>query len=162
MLLRRIARPLFATWFVSEGLDALRHPAPHVAAARATLDRLQDAVPDARTHLTDAQLTAAVRAHGGAVVLAATMLAVGRAPRTAALALAGLTAPLVLVNLPARGERTADPALRAERRQRLIRALAFTAGAVLVGADYEGRPGLRWRMADAHERRVAAHASDDD
>ena len=89
------------------------------------------------------------------------MLAVGRAPRTAALALAGLTAPLVLVNLPRREDRVALPAEKAERRQRLIRALAFTAGAVLVGADYEGRPGLRWRIADAHDRRVAAHASED-
>jgi hypothetical protein len=27
MLLRRIARPLFASWFLSEGVDALRRPA---------------------------------------------------------------------------------------------------------------------------------------
>lgn len=160
MLLRRIARPLFATWFVSEGLDALRHPASHVAAARATLTRFGSAVPGSTAQLTDTQLTTAVRAHGGTVVLAATMLALGRAPRTAALALAGLTAPLVLVNLPERG-RPVSPAEKAERRERLVRALAFTAGAVLVGADYEGRPGLRWRLADAHERRVAAHGSDD-
>ncbi len=161
MLLRRIARPLFATWFVSEGVDALRHPADHVAAARAMLDRLESAAPGSTAGLTDSRLKGAVRLHGGAVALAATMLAVGRAPRTAALALAGLTAPLVLVNLPRREDRVALPAEKAERRQRLIRALAFTAGAVLVGADYEGRPGLRWRIADAHDRRVAAHASED-
>lgn len=161
MLLRRLARPVFATWFASEGLDALRHPGSHVVAARAVLDRVEGAAPNARIALTDTQLTGAVRAHGAAMVLAATMLAVGRAPRTAALALAGLTVPLVLVNMPARGPRPVDPVEKAERRERLVRALAFTAGAVLVGVDHEGRPGLRWRLADAHERRTAAHASDD-
>jgi hypothetical protein len=29
VLLRRLARPLFASWFVTEGLDVVRHPAAH-------------------------------------------------------------------------------------------------------------------------------------
>ncbi|WP_444662531.1 DoxX family protein [Cellulomonas sp. CW35] len=158
MLLRRIARPLFASWFLTEGVDALRSPATHVAAARAAVDRVGKAAPGARVDVTDEQLTALVRAHGAAVTLAAVALAAGKAPRTAALALAGLTAPLVLVNLPDRAERT--PHQKRARRDRLVRSLAFAAGAVLVAADREGRPGLRWRLEDAHERRVAARADE--
>lgn len=155
MLLRRIARPLFASWFASEGIDVLRRPTPHVADARAALDRLERTVPDAQVRLTDAQLTAIVRAHGAAVVAAAGLLAFGKAPRTAALVLAGLTAPLVVVNLPDKALRSATPAEKRARRDRLVRALAFTAGAVLVGADYEGRPGVGWRLEHAREQRHA-------
>jgi uncharacterized membrane protein YphA (DoxX/SURF4 family) len=159
VLLRRIARPLFASWFVVEGVDALRSPAPHVADARAALDRLERTAPDAHVQLTDAQLTAAVRAHGAAVVAAAGLMALGKAPRTAALLLAGLTAPLVLVNLPDKSRPAATPHQKRAKRDRLIRALAFSAGAVLVGADDEGRPGVSWRLEHALDRRHAVKAA---
>ncbi|AEI12845.1 DoxX family membrane protein [Cellulomonas gilvus] len=162
MLLRRLARPLFATWFVTEGIDALRRPVPHVADARAVLARVERARPDARVDVTDAQLTGIVRAHGAAVVTAGAMLALGKAPRTAALALAALTAPLVLATLPERGAKRLDPVAAQARQDRLVRTLAFAAGAVLVAADREGRPGVAWRLQDARARRAAAAAEHDD
>lgn len=169
MLLRRLVRPLFAAWFVTEGLDALRHPEPHVAAARSGLAlvegqgrarRVADRLPDRLTsgHLTDTQLTVAVRAHGAAMLGAAALLALGRAPRTAALVLAGLTAPLVVASLPDGEARTAQE--KQARRERLVRTLSFTAGAALVALDREGRPGLRWRLDAAHDHRVAARATE--
>lgn len=169
MLLRRLVRPLFAAWFVTEGLDALRHPEPHVAAARSGLAlvegqgrarRVADRLPDRLTsgHLTDTQLTVAVRAHGAAMLGAAALLALGRAPRTAALVLAGLTAPLVVASLPDGEARTAQE--KQARRERLVRTLSFTAGAALVALDREGRPGLRWRLDAAHDHRVAARAAE--
>jgi len=45
MLLRRIARPLFASWFVSEGYDAARRPEVHAERARAGLERVVRLVP---------------------------------------------------------------------------------------------------------------------
>lgn len=169
MLLRRLVRPLFAAWFVAEGLDALRHPAPHVESARSGLSlvegqgrarRVTDRLPDRLTsgRLTDTQLTVAVRAHGAAMVGAAALLALGRAPRTAALVLAGLTAPLVVANLPDRESRTTQETQA--RRDRLVRSLSFTAGAVLVALDREGRPGLRWRLDAAHDHRVATRTAE--
>jgi len=169
VLLRRLVRPLFAAWFVTEGLDALRHPEPHVAAARSGLAlvegqgrarRVADRLPDRLTsgHLTDTQLTVAVRAHGAAMLGAAALLALGRAPRTAALVLAGLTAPLVVASLPDGEARTAQE--KQARRERLVRTLSFTAGAALVALDREGRPGLRWRLDAAHDHRVAARAAE--
>ena len=185
MLLRRIARPMFASWFLVEGLDAVRHPATHAVSVRDGVTTLRarvsrcarltgaerllderhgvdvDAVLDrAFGHeLSERQLTTAVRLHGAATLVAAGMLALGRAPRTSALALAALTAPVALVNAPAvRGAtlRSDDePTARAARRRRFWAAVSATGGALLAGADYEGRPGLGWRWKNAWETRAA-------
>ena len=167
MLLRRIARPLFATWFVSEGLDALRHPSAHAGVVRDGLATLRSRVPaSARTSLPggvgkaldgdvgDKQLSLLVQAHGAAMVTAGAMLAVGRAPRTAALTLAALTVPLVVVDLPL-GRRGMTSEERTARRDRAVRALSFAAGAVLAGVDLEGRPGVTWRVQHARVDRAA-------
>lgn len=158
MLLRRIARPLFASWFVAEGWDAVRRPAPHTAEARRALEQLPWQVPD----LTDRQLTSAVQAHGAAVAGAGLLLATGRVPRLAALALTVLTAPLVVVGLTdlLRPGGRSDPAHRRARRDKLVRALAFTGGAALVAADHEGRPGVAWRVQHFREQRAAAADAD--
>ncbi|GEL45118.1 hypothetical protein CHO01_02340 [Cellulomonas hominis] len=165
MLLRRIARPLFASWFLGEGVDALRHPAAHVAVARGAVDRLTAAVPagalggalDAYRHPTDRQLTAVVRAHGGATALAAVLLATGRAPRTAALTLAALTLPLAAADGPASRKERARLGEhdKKERRARFLRALSLSGGALIAAADTAGRPGVRWRVENARATKAA-------
>ena len=164
MLLRKIARPMFATWFISEGLDAVRHPAAHAAVAAGAAASVMGRVP--RGALGGAleplrepghrQVTTAVRAHGAATALAGLALATGKAPRTAALVLAALTAPLVVANLPDRKRGASSREERQERRRRLIRSVAFTGGALLAGVDHEGRPGFAWRVGKAREHQVAA------
>ncbi|MBU4337180.1 MAG: DoxX family membrane protein [Actinobacteria bacterium] len=164
MLLRRIARPLFATWFVNEGLDAALHPIPHVRVARdgmtALVARLPERVqvPSAVTGLTDAQLTLAVRAHGAATAAAGLALAAGRAPRTAAAALAVLVAPTILTSLPTPWRLRGSAEEVRARRDRLVRAMAFTGGAALTAADYEGRPGVSWRVRQVRAARAASNA----
>jgi len=152
VLLRRIARPLFATWFITEGLDVVRHPGVHAVDARGALARLERRLPTELPDVSDRQLSLAVQAHGAALAGAGALLAFGKAPRTAALALAVLTAPLVVVNLPDKDADRRDPVLRKARRERLVRALAFTGGAILAGADLEGRPGISWRIEQARAR----------
>jgi len=172
VLLRRIARPLFASWFVSQGLDALRHPGSHAQVMRDGLDALRSRVPStARAsapapvgkaldgEVSDRQLATVAQAHGAAMLVAGTMLAVGRAPRTAALALAGLTVPLVLVNLPVSRRGTLTAAQKKARTERLVQALSFTGGAVLAGVDLEGRPGVSWRVQHAMVDRAAVKAA---
>ncbi|MGN8245986.1 DoxX family protein [Cellulomonas soli] len=161
MLLRKIARPLFATWFVAEGTDVVRHPAPHADELRATLARLPAGLlpPSLDTEPSDAVLRTAARVHGVALATAGLMVMGGRAPRTAALALAALTAPLVLANLPDR-RAGHDKVQRRVRRDRLVQALTFTGAALLVAADREGRPGIAWRVGQAREARALAHAAD--
>lgn len=165
MLLRRIARPLFASWFLSEGVDALRRPAAHVAVARGAVDRLTATVPagalggalDAYRHPSDAQLATVVRAHGAATALSALLLATGRAPRAAALALAALTLPLAAADAPAsRKERThLGEQDKKDRRARFLRGLSMTGGALIAAADTAGRPGVRWRVEHARATRAA-------
>jgi uncharacterized membrane protein YphA (DoxX/SURF4 family) len=170
VLLRRLARPLFASWFVSEGLDVVRHPAVHAADARAAMTALRARLPEpVRTgpagdalgyELSNRQLATIVQAHGVALAGAGVLLAVGKAPRTAALALAALTAPLILVNLPGKRAFGEDKADRRARRDRFVRALAFTGGALIAGVDLEGRPGISWRVQKARSEHAAAKASD--
>lgn len=144
MLIRRVARTLFATWFAVEGVEVLRHPAEHTARARATWRSLQDRLdlPDAPD---DRTLGVAVRVHGGLMAAAAALLALGKAPRTAALVLAGLTAPLVVANAPV------GPAAKATAKDSAAfwRSLSMLGGALLAGIDHEGRPSMAWRIEHA-------------
>lgn len=175
MLVRRIARALFASWFLAEGLDALRRPAPHAARAEAAWQSLGGrlGLPAAPP---GSQLRTLVRAHGAATVGAAGMLALGKAPRTGALLLAALTVPLVVVNQPFGGAASvvataseaagtaparsrfgrpvgtagrASAADRAVLRERFLRNLTMLGGALLAAVDMEGRPGVGWRLGHA-------------
>jgi uncharacterized membrane protein YphA (DoxX/SURF4 family) len=156
MLLRRLARPLLAAPFVYDGLSAALRPAEHTAAAREgadTVTRTLGVEP-----LDDTQVSLLVRAHGAVTVVAGVLLAVGRAPRTAALTLAALTAPLAVVNQPftSRGdERTA-------KTGKFVRNLGSVGAAVIAGIDLEGRPGVTYRIEQkrAASTRSAKHAVD--
>ncbi len=165
MLLRRIARPLFASWFLAEGLDAVRHPAAHAEVAREAVSAAAGQVPagalggvlDRYRDPSTRQTYTLVQVHGTATAAAAVLLAVGKAPRVAALALAALTLPIAAANLP-KPSRGLTPEVRKERRARFVRTLAFSGGALLAAADREGRPGLTWRLEKARDERLhAAH-----
>lgn len=153
MLVRRLARPMLASWYVHDGLDAVRTPAPHVAVARPVADRVTSAL--GRAPLPDRTLAWAVRAHGAATVLAGAGLALGRAPRSSAAALAFLTLPLVVAQQPFTSRRTVDH----ERVTPFIHALGGLGAAVLTAVDLEGRPGVAWRVDKARRDRAdrAAH-----
>ncbi|WP_407317035.1 DoxX family membrane protein [Isoptericola halotolerans] len=150
MLLRRLARPLLAAPFVHDGLSAALHPADHTGAAREGADRVTRAL--GVDELDDTQVSLLVRAHGAATVAAALLLAVGRAPRTAALTLAALTAPLAVVNQPftSRGDE------KRERTGKFVRNLGAVGAAVIAGIDLEGRPGVGYRIG---QKRAAASRS---
>jgi len=163
MLLRRIARPLFATWFVTQGFDAVRNPAAHAEDARATIDLLTGLLPDdacvgtverCRT-VTSRQAASLVQAHGAVTLAVGALLALGKAPRIAALVLAGLTVPLAIANLPFTDRPGVDKDERRERRDRFVRAVSFAGGALLAAADYEGRPGVAWRVRRARREHAA-------
>lgn len=183
MLVRRIARPLFASWFVSEGLDALRRPEPHVARTEACWQTLGGRLGLPATP-SGSQVRTLVRAHGAATVVAAAMLGLGKAPRTGALLLAALTVPLVVVNQPFGGSAAvvataseaaettparsrfgrpvgtatgrASAADRAALRERFLRNLTMLGGALLAAVDREGRPGVGWRLGHARVDHAAA------
>ena len=104
MLLRRLARPLFAVPFVYDGLSTALRPAEHVEAVRPLADQVTSRLKI--DTLTDKQLAMTTRAYGGANVALGVALAVGFFPRLSALKLAALQAPLIVVHQPftAKGE----------------------------------------------------------
>lgn len=151
MLVRRIARPLLAAAFVAEGVDAVRDPGDHVTRVEASYRRL--AARAGLPEVSHSRLRTLTRVHGALCVLAGTALAVGRAPRTAALVLAALMAPVAVSDTL-----TATSDLRASgpARERLWRHLTMVGAALVAAVDLEGRPGVAWRMSHARVDRDAA------
>ncbi|MBC7291605.1 MAG: DoxX family membrane protein [Actinotalea sp.] len=160
MLVRRIARPLLASAFVADGVDAVRRPEAHVDRAEEAYRRLAtrvDLPPVERR-----RMTTAVRLHGAAVTLAGVALAVGRAPRTAALTLALLTAPVAAAHAPwPEPGASGNPLSRlraasgTEGLERFLRDLSMVGATIIAAVDLEGRPGLRWRAGHARVDRTA-------
>lgn len=148
MLLRRLARPLFATAFVAEGVDAARDPEPHVDRVEEAWRRLQPrlGLPDPPSR---EDLTTLARVHGVATAAAAGMLALGRLPRTSALVLALLTLPRAVVEAPVGDGGT-------ERLSRFLSTLTLAGGALLAAGDTAGRPGMAWRVQHARLGKDAA------
>ena len=164
MLVRRIARPLVASSFISEGWDAVRTPTPHVDRVEAAWARLGDRV-DLPAAPSRPQMTTIVRAHGAAMVGAATLLALGRAPRTSAFLLVGLTLPVVASELPSapwprRSAAARDRSVTTARGDRLWRPASMLGAALRAAVDHEGRPGMAWRVDHARQERAAARATD--
>ncbi len=161
MLTRRVARPLLASWFVVEGLDALRHTDEHTERLKAAWRRVGarvEALPDVPPDDTLRTLT---RAFGAGTALAGLMLATNRAPRLASTALALLTIPVAVIDAPTRDRtsragtaRTGAGTTRDDHA--FVRDLSLIGGAVLAGLDREGNPSIGWRVRNARERAATA------
>ncbi|NLE72380.1 MAG: DoxX family membrane protein [Actinomycetales bacterium] len=152
MLSRRIARPLLAAWFVAEGVDAARHPDAHVERLRGAWRRLAKSLDLPQPPPTGTLRTIA-QAHGGATAAAGILLALGKAPRTAATALVLLTLPVAAMDAPTRGG-SDDEDDRGPRP--FLRDLSLVGGAAIAALDREGHPSLGWRLSHARAGRAAA------
>ena len=153
--LRRVARPLLAAAFVSEGLDLVRHPGPRVEAARPLVRLVAEPLrlPD------DPELL--LRANGAAMAGAGALLGTGRFPRLSALVLAASLVPTTYVEHPFWAEK--DPEVKKRQRQAFLKNAALLGGLLIASADTEGRPGLAWRSRRAAKdaRRAATAAKKD-
>jgi len=140
-VVRRIARPMLAAVFVTGGLDTLLHPAARAKIAAPLLTKLAGPLnlPD------DPEML--VRANGATMVAAGSMLALGRFPRVAALALA---AALVPTTYTAHAFWTIkDPALRAQQKTHFLKNVGLLGGVLLAAVDTAGKPGLAYRTKAA-------------
>ena len=142
MLLRRIARPLIAGVFISEGLAIARDPESKVEAAAPVLAAVKDI-----TGLT-ADDVALVKANGAIMFGAGALFALNRFPRLSAIALAGTLVPTTLA-----GHRFWDEESNSEARTRhriqFTKNASILGGLMLAAADTEGRPGLGGRARRA-------------
>jgi len=136
-VVRRIARPMMAAIFVTSGLDMLRHPAKPAQAAAPVIKALAGRMnlPD------DPELI--VRADGATMLVAGTMLGLGKLPRLAALALA---VTLVPTTYAAHAFWTVeDPTERAQQRIHFLKNVGLLGGVLLASVDTAGEPGLAYR-----------------
>src|SRR5215217_1302761 len=149
---RWLARPLLSSMFVAGGLDAV-HPAEKVKKAEAVT-----------RHLTERGMpldtTTLVQVNGVVQVAAGAMLAWGRFPRVAALALAASLVPTTLA--AHRFWEEEDPDVRAQQRIQFLKNASMLGGLLLAAVDTAGNPSLAWRAnrAARHANRAAHRAAD--
>jgi putative oxidoreductase len=147
-VVRRLARPLLSSMFVTGGLDSLRTAAQKAPAAESVAPPIARRVP----YLPE-DPESLVRINGAVQVVAGSMLAVGRFPRLSAALLAGSLVPTTLAGH--RFWEEEDATKRAQQRIHFFKNLSMLGGLILAAVDTEGRPGLAWRARHAGHHAAA-------
>ncbi|MFH0412539.1 DoxX family membrane protein [Corynebacterium sp. L4756] len=149
-MLRKIARPMLASYFVWDGVDTFRNPEQHVEETENLLQRLRKVLPKDYSGFVPNDPELVSRALAGARVGAGSLLAIGKAPRTSAAVLAGTTLPALI---GANAFWSADSKQeKDESRNSLITNTALLGALFITTQDLEGKPSLRWRAQKAGER----------
>ncbi|MEV0293710.1 DoxX family membrane protein [Nocardia sp. NPDC050710] len=146
--MRRLARPLLASAFVVGGIDTLLHPEQRVKAANALLEGRRGSGVDPAT---------LVRVNAGVQCASGVLLATGKAPRVAALALAATVVPSTVTDQDFWAEQ--DPERRAAKRTAFVKDVSLLGGLLIASADTAGKPSLGWRGRRAARRAAAAVAA---
>ncbi|GHH42352.1 DoxX family protein [Streptomyces candidus] len=133
---------MLASTFISGGYSTLRHPEPVAPAAEQVAVPLAQRIPKLPTD--PEQL---VRINGAVQVGAGALLALGRFPRFAALALAGTLVPTTLAGHRYWEEK--DPEARQEQRVQFFKNLSLLGGLLITAADTHGKPSAAWRVRNS-------------
>ncbi len=143
---RRLARPMLAAMFISGGLETLRDPGPRAAKAGGVATKIADALPMRlpQDPVKLVQMDAAVKVAGGL------LLATGRMPRLAALALAASLAPTTIGGH--RFWEYDDAKERKNQQVHFLKNLGLLGGLILAAVDTEGRPSAAYRTRKATKR----------
>ncbi|MFD3514738.1 DoxX family protein [Streptomyces sp. NPDC058657] len=152
-LIRRIARPLLASTFISGGIGTLRHPEKVSSDAEPVATSLARRIPKLPTD--PEQL---VRINGAVQVGAGALLALGRFPRLAALALAGSLVPTTWAGHRFWEEK--DPEAKAQQRADFLKNVSLVGALLITATDTHGKPSVAWRArrSAASGRRAAQRA----
>lgn len=139
MLVRRIARPLLASVFVTGGLDAARRPQTKAGAA----ENVNAGSLATKVGLENTEQL--VRANGIAQVVGGVALATGRMPRLAALGLA-----VSLVPTTAAGHRfweEDDAATKRQQQLHFTKNLSILGGLLIAAVDTAGRESVGHKVS---------------
>ena len=128
--------------FISRGVESLRSPKPAADATRQTLDGLSKLPDPVGTNVpsdaeTVAKVNAAVQIGGGL------LLATGKFPRIASIALAASVVPGSLGGNAFWNQ--SDPQRKSEERKAFITDISLLGGLIIAAVDTEGKPSLGWR-----------------
>lgn len=157
MLIRRLARPLLASTFVANGVDTLIHPNRRVEQATTLVHTGEETLPTDIASKLPSDPSALVRVTAVAQLTGGTLLALGKAPRLAALTLAATVVPTTVTEQNFWAED--DPELKAAKRNAFLKDVGLLGGLIIASADTEGKPSLGWRGRRA-ARSTAATVSD--
>ena len=150
--IRLIARPMLASMFVMGGINSLKNPDAMAERAEPVTEKLEPMVDQATSpapvHLDQRQL---VILNGVIHVVGGAMLATGKLPRLAALALAATLVPTTIGGH--RFWEESDPTARQNQQIHFFKNVSMMGGLLLASLDTEGRPSLAWRA-----KRGARHA----
>jgi uncharacterized membrane protein YphA (DoxX/SURF4 family) len=147
-----------ASAFIAEGLGAIRNPEGNGGTV--------ETPPPPVTEVRDNALTL-VRVNGAIQVGGGVLLASGKFPRLAALALIGTIVPTTYAGH--RFWEEPDDAKRAEQRMQLLKNLGLLGGLIFAAVDTDGAPSVAWRtrrrvhqvassVTEAHPLSGGAHA----
>ena len=151
MLIRRVARPLLSAVFIGQGIDALRSPQCAAETARPTVEGLRKLPEPVATMVPQDPVTLA-RINAGVQIGGGLLLASGKIPRVASVALACTVVPGSLGGHLFWTE--SDPERKAQQRRDFLTDLSLIGGLMIASVDTEGKPSLGWRG-----RRAARRAS---
>lgn len=155
MMIRKVARPMLAAAFISQGVESLSRPNSAADAARPTLEGLRKLPDPVAARVPDnpdtfARITAATQVAGGL------LLATGRLPRLASAALAVTVLPANLGSHMFWDE--PDAVSRSRKRRDFMVDLSLLGGLIIATADTAGKPSLGWRGRRAARRAAEAVA----
>ena len=150
-LSRQIPRVMLSAMFIAGGIDSLRNPAAKVPAAEKVAPEIAGRLPLPDDTEQLVKINAAVQVGAGG------LLALGKLPRLAALALSRVADP----HHPRRTPVLGGAGRRAARAQRIhfLKNVGLLGGLLLAALDTEGRPSLRWRAERAATRPAPPRAS---
>jgi uncharacterized membrane protein YphA (DoxX/SURF4 family) len=123
-----LARPLLAGVFIAGGIDVLRRPEPRAELAAPVIEQMQAALPVLPEHPHSV-----VRTNAAVQIGAGALLALGIAPRLAALTLAGSLVPTTFGGH--RFWEIEDPRQRAQQRTHFLKNAAILGGLLLAVFD---------------------------
>lgn len=143
------ARPMLASYFIADGIDAALKPQSHVEKFRKVTPLLErSGVPPVLS--SDAAMLA--RVSGAVSAAAGVALALGKQPRIAAATLAVLNIPITLLNNPVWDK--SSPESNKDRWRGMFRGLGLGGGLILAAADRGGKPSIGWRFQNARDHRA--------
>lgn len=159
-LLRFVARSLFASYFIVDGLRAATKPTETAPEAEAFVEKavplVQRIVPAPYSSSVPEDATQWVRISGAAKVLGGVMFATGVGRRLGAVLLAKACVLDVAIAWPAKD---APHDERKSAQKGALRHLALLGGALLASQDLQGKPSVGWR-AEQKSKVAAKQASE--